>query len=375
MISRRNVKKYLTLFGVVVLFFYYVFASQTNRPSVKDAKTPVAEVAGTNTDAQPSTPVYFTAPTRPYDDRKVGGIENNLIALIDNAKTSVDLAVFEFDLEDVAQALIRAKERGVQVRVVHDNEHTKSDPQIGELEAVGIPAVADNRSAFMHDKFFVIDRKCVWTGSFNITVNAAFKNNENAVVICSDDVAENYGVEFQEMFEGKFGAKSPANTPHPITELDGVKIENYFAPEDEVMAKIIDTVAKSEKSVHFMAFSFTDDDLADKMVLLLKKGVEVSGIFETQGADTAASECKTLVENQAKIGLDGNPYTFHHKVIIVDGKAVIFGSFNFTANADNQNDENLLIIHSEKLAAQFEQEFQRRFAESTPPQAGKCARE
>lgn len=358
----RKSRQYLDLFVFWIIFVYFLFSTLAGKPKTENKK------GGGAKNDEDFSPAYFTAPSLPYDGRKTGGIENNLIALIDNAKTSIDLAVFEFDLEDVAQALIRAKERGVRVRVVHDNEHTAPDPQIGELEAAGIPAVPDNRSAFMHNKFFVIDNKLVWTGSFNITVNAAFKNNEDALVVKSDDIAENYEAEFQEMFDGKFGPKSPANTPHPITTVDDVEVENYFAPEDEVMEKVLKIVSKSEKSIHFMAFSFTDDKLGNEMKLLMKKGVDVSGIFETKGADTKASECKKLVDNKATIGLDGNPYTFHHKVIIVDGKAVIFGSFNFTSNADNENDENLLIIHSENLAAQFEQEFQRRLAECNPPE-------
>jgi phosphatidylserine/phosphatidylglycerophosphate/cardiolipin synthase-like enzyme len=318
--------------------------------------------------------IYFTSPSRPHDGTATGGIESNLIALIDAAQTSIDLAVFEFDLHEVAQALIRAKDRGVEVRVVHDNEYTSGDPQIGWLEEAGIPVVADNRSALMHNKFFVIDSRCVWTGSFNVTENAAYKNNENAIIICHPKLAENYGVEFQEMFEGKFGITSPSDTPHPVIEIDGIKVENYFAPEDDVMAKVIDVVSRSEKTVNFMVFSFTDDDLGREMILLMEKGVEVSGIFEQRGAGTQSSECTNLLLAGANVRLDGNPYTFHHKVIIVDGKVVIFGSVNFSNNANKRNDENLLIIHSQNLATQFQQEFERRMEESLPTQPDKCVR-
>ena len=56
---------------------------------------------------------------------------------------------------------------------------------------------------------------------------------------------------------------------------------------------------------------------------------------------------------------DGNPYLMHHKVIIIDGNTVIFGSFNFSNNADKDNDENLLIVDDAGLAQAFEAEFQR----------------
>ena len=98
--------------------------------------------------------VYFTDPRIPFDNVYNGGIEQYLIQKIDSAQDSIDVAVFEFDIESVAQALINAKNRGVDVRVVYDNEHTDSDPQMGELIASGIRAVPDKRSAFMHNKFF-----------------------------------------------------------------------------------------------------------------------------------------------------------------------------------------------------------------------------
>lgn len=358
------------VFLLAILFLAYLFLEPSREVPVQ--LPPTATVAGATTqDNAPENivvgntfPIYFTDPVLPYDGRKSGGIEGNLMKMIDGAKTSIDLAVFEFDLEDVAQSLIRADKRGVKVRVVHDDEHTKSDPQIGELQEAGIEIVPDDRSAYMHNKFFIIDAYCVWTGSFNLSVNAAFKNNENAVVICDDKLAKNYSTEFQEMFEGGFGPKSPANTPYPSLTVDGIQIENYFAPEDEVMDQVIRSVSEAKKSIRFMAFSFTDDVLANEMVKLRRNGLAVTGIFEGRGASGTGSSCPDLLKSGADIALDGNKYTFHHKVIIVDGEMVIFGSFNFSANANEQNDENLLIVHDRNFAQKFENEFQKRWSES-----------
>jgi len=57
--------------------------------------------------------------------------------------------------------------------------------------------------------------------------------------------------------------------------------------------------------------------------------------------------------------LDGNPYVMHHKVFILDGRTVLFGSFNFSNNADKDNDENILFVDDPALAQAFEAEFQR----------------
>jgi phosphatidylserine/phosphatidylglycerophosphate/cardiolipin synthase-like enzyme len=292
--------------------------------------------------------------------------------LINGAQTSIVGAMFEFDIEVVAQALIAAHNRGVDVRLVYDNEHTEDDPQIEEVMDAGIPATPDERSAFMHNKFFVIDNQIVWTGSWNVTLNAAYRNNENAIVIRSTRLAQNYAAEFEEMFNGEFGPRSPANTPNPSVTIDGILVENYFSPEDEPMPKLVALASSAQSSIHFMAFSFTDFDLAKAMLDRAAAGVQVAGVFESTGANTDAAECNTLLDAGLDVRLDSNPRTFHHKVIIVDGSVVAIGSFNFSTNAAESNDENLIIVHDPGVAAQYESEFNKQLGLSRLPVGGEC---
>lgn len=367
MAKRKPKNSWIYLFVVILatILFYFLFpGTDTSITSVNDfvpTQTVISDT--TNTPAVLGTTtwyeVYFTSPVIPFAGKIEGGIEDFLIEKINQADRSIDIAVYEFDLENVAQALIAAKRRGVEVRVVYDDELSDPDPQIRELKSAGIVTVPDNRSAFMHNKFFVFDDLCIWTGSFNISTNAAYRNNENALYFCSSDAAENYATEFEELFSGQFGSSSPANTPHPIFTVAGIKIENYFAPEDQIMEILVNRVGSAQKTIHFMAFSFTDDSLGQAMIDALKRGVLVAGIFETRAADTQYSECPSLLKQGADVTLDGNPRTFHHKVIIIDGRIVILGSFNFTVSADTENDENLLIIYDELLAADYEAEFLR----------------
>jgi len=353
--------------------------------STQEAATAAAEAGGAGAPAAVTTDpalvsgagtlwaVYFTDPVIPFDDVTSGGIENNLIALINNANSSIDAAMFEFNLDNVAQALIAAHQRGVQVRIVYDNEHTEDDPQIDDVIAAGIPAVPDERSAFMHNKFYVIDQQIVWTGSTNITINDVYRNNNNAVVIVSPEVALNYTTEFEEMFlRGEFGARSTANTPYPGTAVGDMWVETYFAPEDDVMTQLISLVSEAQQSIHFMAFSYTDYPLAETMMERGSAGADVRGVFESRGANTDSSECPTMLEAGYDVRLDANPRTFHHKVIIIDGAIVATGSFNYSTNAAESNDENLLILHNPQIAALYEQEFARRYEQAVLPQNGQC---
>jgi phosphatidylserine/phosphatidylglycerophosphate/cardiolipin synthase-like enzyme len=353
--------------------------------AVIPGETPPLEVSRTEEAAQPVAStggaegayysVYFTDPQYPDEGPHTGGIDQYLVALIDNAQVSIDAAFFELNLQSVTDALIAAHRRGVRVRIVYDNEHTEDDPQTQQLLDAGIPGTPDERSAFMHNKFVVIDGQIVWTGSWNLTENGTYRNNNNAIVIHSPELAANYTAEFEEMFNGAFGPSSPASTPYPRISIGSVVIETYFAPEDDVTPHIVDAIASANTSIHFMAFSFTDDAIGAAMLDRMASGVQVAGIFETRGADTEYSECAGLLEAGADVRLDGNPYTFHHKVIIIDSEIVIVGSFNFSENAAESNDENLLIIHDPAVAAIYEAEFNRRMAEATVLSGDTCRAE
>ena len=146
-------------------------------------------------------------------------------------------------------------------------------------------------------------------------------------------------------------------------------MEILFAAEDEVMDALVPLINQSRDNIKFMAFSFTHDDLGDAMLAKAADGVEVSGIFETRGSETEYSELPKLYCNNLAVRQDGNPGTFHHKVIIIDDRIVITGSLNFSDNANDSNDENVIIINNADIAQQYLQEYERRWQEAEAPDA------
>ncbi len=304
--------------------------------------------------------VYFTGPHYPdqASDHK-GGIDGRLVDLIASAKRQVDVAAYELDLDTVADALLAANARGVAVRLVTDSDNLE-EKAAQRLKQGGIRVVDDQRGAIMHDKFVVVDSKYVWTGSWNLTVNCTYRNDNNAVQIDSEALAGNYAAEFAEMFGGhEFGPRSPADTAAPQINVEGTLVENYFAPEDHAMDHIIAAVRQARKSVRFMAFSFTDQDLGQALIARAKAGVEVSGVVEKRGSDTEYCQMAPLTRAGLEVLTDGNPYVLHHKVLIIDEQVVVTGSFNFTESADRDNDENVLIIHNADIARLYLEEYQR----------------
>jgi len=310
--------------------------------------------------------LYFTSPQYPDEaETRVDLIEQGLIEVINSAQESLDIAIYELDLDRVGEALMAARERGVAVRLVTDSDTLEEDETLMRLEAAGFPIVPDERSAIMHNKFVVVDGRAVWTGSWNFTENGTFRNNNHAIYIRSLQLARNYGTEFEEMFGQKaFGPTSLANTPNPRIELGETLIETCFAPEDGCAAQLREVIEGAERNISFMAFSFTHDGLGEAVSQRAKAGVAVQGVFETRGSDTEYSEFGRMKEQGLDVWPDGNPYTLHHKVFIIDGQTVVLGSYNFSENADEANDENMLVIHSPEIAAEFGAEFERVYAQA-----------
>ncbi len=355
-----------SLIAIVVLAQIVCGCSGLNLESLTGSRTISETVSGD------WIRVYFTSPRYPDDDAyHHGGLDEELAAVIGQAQISVDVAAYDFDLERVTDALIAAHRRGVQVRFVTESDNA-DEQAIADLRRAGIPVVEDERdSSLMHNKFVVVDQQWVWAGSWNMTANGTYRNNNNAVLIASTALADNYTAEFEEMFTGQFGPRSVADTPHPHINLTveigagetrrehQVALENYFAPEDEIAAQIIDHIAAAQSRIRFMAFVFTSEEIAAAMLARAQAGVVVQGVVEKRNIESEYSQYERLRAAVHDVLLDGNPYILHHKVIIIDDATVILGSYNFTASAEKSNDENLLVIHDPEVAALFVAEFGR----------------
>jgi phosphatidylserine/phosphatidylglycerophosphate/cardiolipin synthase-like enzyme len=303
--------------------------------------------------------VLFTAPQSGDGSSPSGGLDMRLAEAIDAAQESVDVAAYDFDLEPVADALIRAARRGVRVRLVSDSDYAD---ELGptKLHREGIPIVFDDREPFMHNKFVVIDGNVVWTGSWNLTQNGTYRNNNNVLVLTSEQLATNYTTEFEEMFiDRAFGASSPEGIPYPQINLNGVQVETIFESEGNVRGRLLSLLGETDATIYVMAFVFTDDELAEALIDRHEAGVDVVAVVEARNTEGPGSDYDTLRRAGIEILEDGNPYIMHHKVMILDEAVVITGSYNFSASAADRNDENALILQSPDVASRYVEEFWR----------------
>lgn len=319
--------------------------------------------------------LYFTTPVYPdRPENRRGGIDEKLVALINSSRRTLDIAAYDFDLHNVAQAMARAAQRGVTVRMVTDTDTVQNvrnreiQDALKIVRDAGIPIVDDQRRPIMHHKFAVVDRSVVLTGSWNFTTGDTYRLNNHAIVIRSPEIAANFTAEFEKMHTaGRFGPTKPKGIPNPVVTIGGARVETIFASQNDPSPRVVEVIGSARERVDFLAFSFTHDAIGSAMLDRAKAGVKVRGVFEKTGSETRFSEFGRMKEQQLEVYQDGNPYVMHHKLIVVDSRYSIFGSYNFSANASDDNDENCLIVDDPQLAAAFLAEVERIVATAKNP--------
>lgn len=287
------------------------------------------------------------------------------LKLINSARYTLDGAFYDIQDPDVVSAFIKAKKRGVRVRLVTDDENMKDkqDPtkirqSITDLMDAGISVINDKRPKLMHHKFMIIDNQTVWTGSMNITTSSMYHHNNNSMMIKSSNLAQNFNAEFKRMYEGNIFGPNPHEIPNPKVNVNGITIRTYFSPGGGTMNAILEEAKKAQKSIKFMAFSMTDKNLADILIQKKQAGVKVEGVF-----DNCLIPQYSIYWALRKAGIlslrDGNQALMHHKTMIIDDETVITGSFNFSKSAEEANNENTLIIRHQAIAKQYNSEYNR----------------
>ncbi len=130
-------------------------------------------------------------------------IDQKIVHGITEAKESIDIAIYSFTLPSIATSLTEARQRGVRIRVFFDKTQAASSSIDELLDANGIAVRRDTRSGLEHNKFMIIDGKKVFTGSYNFTKNATYRNRENLIEVLDQTVVARYAQEFEKLWSGQ----------------------------------------------------------------------------------------------------------------------------------------------------------------------------
>ncbi|MCC5934045.1 MAG: helix-hairpin-helix domain-containing protein [Balneolales bacterium] len=338
-----------------------------------------------------------------------------LTDLIEAARYSVDVAVYDFQNPRVGQALADARARGLRVRVIIDqgNRDRRADltDSLWEMLREGDVIVMDDNgtvywpdgriernripgsTSFMHHKFAVIDAQSpdpddfyTWAGSMNLTYTGPYNTNVT-YVIKDSGITRAFEEEFNIMWGSEGALPDPArarfkrhkpNVSRNQHWVGDTPVELYFSPMNSARTKpgisdrVVELVENARYDLAFMAFSITPGIPISQAIWArsAQADVTLSGVIDRAffGRYRAQGEIWTVPEARmfGRSVLPGRELRkLHHKTLLIDAfsdapdavPVVVTGSYNFSAAAEFANDEFMLIIHCGLVANQFVQEF------------------
>jgi phosphatidylserine/phosphatidylglycerophosphate/cardiolipin synthase-like enzyme len=142
-------------------------------------------------------------------------------------------------------------------------------------------------------------------------------------------------------------------------------VEYCFSPGGNCANRIIYWIGRANTSIHVLIYSFTLDSIRVALVSAKSRNVDVKVVMDNKQAAGQGSEYQSLLSAGIDIKLDRRSADMHDKVVIIDSIYVITGSFNWSAAANEDNNENLIVIHSQTWGAAYETEFQRVWTQYT----------
>ncbi len=312
-----------------------------------------------------------------YAFSRTSGISAMLVSAINNSKKSVEAALYGITLQDVAEALVAAKKRGVKIRILLNERHAFVRPseQIEYLKKQGINIRTLKGISYygiMHNKIGIFDSQVLATGSFNWVFTADNANHENIVFTVDKYEVEGYKKYFEWMWdysrdisEGPYDSTYPYDyfgTPPSITpslNFNSVCLPVFtFSPHGNVKDVTISGINAAKKEIKAAIFSLYSQNIANALIEAKKRGVKIEIVTDRVQA-SQSTVIKPLVEAGIKLRWTRgfNKGVMHHKFAVLDGKLIMTGSYNWSNSAEYYNFENVFLSMDRSYAEGFSKEF------------------
>jgi phosphatidylserine/phosphatidylglycerophosphate/cardiolipin synthase-like enzyme len=300
-------------------------------------------------------------------------LENAILEFINAAERSLEVAVQELESRPIAEALIDARRRNVKVRVVLEGDylidrdeaedpfeqggaHEPNRELLNAMLRSNIDVRTDYNPEIFHQKFVVrdigvdsSDQRAVLTGSTNFTPTGTHKNLNHVLTIRDGYVAREYAKEFEEIWAGTFGTARARHDPKPrLSRVSGVRVKVLFAPDHAPEMEIMKQMRKARERIDFAIFTFAQSSgIDDAMIALQKAQLPVRGVLDAGQGNRDWAATRPVANAGAELHLASRRNglgKLHHKLMVIDRKVIIAGSFNYTGPANALNDENIIVI-------------------------------
>lgn len=137
-----------------------------------------------------------------------------------------------------------------------------------------------------------------------------------------------------------------------------------FTPGNDCTSLIVNTIASAKESIDIQAYSFTSAPIIKALIDAKNRGVNVFILLDKSNVSKRYSVTRTLENYNVPFLIDYRPAIAHNKIMIIDRKAVINGSFNFTKAAQQRNAENVMIVYDKNVAQTYLDNFNLRKSKS-----------
>jgi len=312
-----------------------------------------------------------------------GTFPDTVAAYINRAKTSVDIAQYDFSstagdvVSKIATAANNAVNRGVVVRWIYNGSSSNTGLKLlnASIKTLGSPT--SSSYGISHNKFMVVDANAsdttvpiVLTASYDWSVQQTNSDYNNMVILQNKALALAYYTEFNKMWGGTaaapdttkstFGTHKTPSSQH-IFNVNGTTVELYFSPKDSLGIHLQNTINTVNNELFFAIYTFTDNTIATLIKTKFNNGIKVQGIIDQYSKTYAAYTTLSPVLGTLMIMYANNTYIYHNKIMLVDAMhpasdpQVFTGSFNWSSAAETSNDENAIVIHDASVANQYYQ--------------------
>jgi phosphatidylserine/phosphatidylglycerophosphate/cardiolipin synthase-like enzyme len=352
----------------------------------------------------------FTAtPERTAQMREVA---SRIAAFIGEAKSTIDLAIYDFRLRDeaatiVADGLRSQARKGVQIRIAYDHatdpgadviptavpSHLESDQKLVGTDSF-VRSFADvaqvkgitGYRVLMHNKYIVRDGDsadaAVFTGSANYTNDSWGLQDNNLLCLRSRPLATYYAKDFNDLWSrGKIVDSTGARDTGTV-RLNDVPVTIAFTPGESpsVLKEIVGAIAAARSRLFVASVVLSSGPILAALSEAIDRGLPLGGLYDGpqmdqverqwRGANVGTDKLNTwqkvaqhLVRKNS-IPFDrhkSQPHNFMHNKLVVADQVVVTGSFNLSNHALG-NAENVLLIQDEAIAASYADYIQRLMA-------------
>lgn len=299
-------------------------------------------------------------------------IVERVVEIIDGAEKSIEVAQFTFSRQPIEDALRRAHDRGVRVRIAMNAAQADGDNPSTRLRDAGLDVKfvkgkdAGSFAGLQHAKFMIADDETVVLGSNNWSSTGVSINDENTIVVetSSDDP-------FLGAFECYFEFMFTQNiTLAPTCASE----ETRFTPSGDAWRLIRDEIRAAQVSIDVLMHHLVFDDAVEELAKAAERGVRVRIVVnEADRAEIRGSDFERLQAAGGQVRFkrtNGDLFQImHDKLAIFDGKVLVNGSGNWSGSAFFNNWEFYVRYDAPQVVDPFEELFSRLWSWSLSAQS------